>query len=115
MKLFMMTDLHINGREPNFALFKTAYEFALEQNPDVIFVLGDLCNHGYPNSKSRAEHERLTQRLSGIVNYEINRRGKHKKLELSPYELHCTLPIIAEEIYFRKKYPGNEKACQGLS
>jgi len=109
----MATDLHLDEHKDNFEYLKEFYKFADEKNPDLILALGDIADSGF-QGVDREKYKQLSQGLmTQLANHELAKRSKHKKIELTPYELNSILPIIAEEIYFKKRYPGHIKeACR---
>lgn len=105
----MATDLHLDADLENFEYLKEFYKFAESKNPDLIFAYGDIADKGF----ARVDMEHLNALRQGpieqLVGHELNKRSKHNDFELSPYEYFCTFPIIAQEIYFEKRYPKHVK------
>lgn len=113
MKILMSTDLHLNGDKDNFEYLKEFFRFADEKNPDLVLALGDIADTGF-DGVDQQKFVQLSQGLMAqLAQHELARRSRHKDLKISPYEFFCTFPIIAEEVYFKKKYPGHIKeACR---
>lgn len=109
----MATDLHLDEDMENFKYLKEFYKFADEKNPDLILALGDIADSGFQGVDVNT-YKQLSQGLvSQLANHELSKRSKHKTLEITPYEFYCTFPIIAEEVYFKKRYPEEIKeACR---
>ncbi|HII15540.1 MAG TPA: hypothetical protein HA362_04475 [Nanoarchaeota archaeon] len=97
MKLLAAADPHVKGAE-NLDYLEAFYEFAKTRNPDAIALLGDLSEQGIEDPAVARVHNDLFTRIMPVVERSIPLKYGMILNNLSPYQVICQTPAIAEYI-----------------
>ncbi|MDI6738528.1 MAG: metallophosphoesterase [Nanoarchaeota archaeon] len=108
MKLLIASDIHIGREKENIDYARAFARYAESSNPDLIIIAGDIAEYTYDNERQIKEYVMDAQKMLAITESELNRRRKHKNIELTPYETVCASAIVAEEV-LRKPFPEDWK------
>lgn len=109
MKLLCASDLHLFREEENVGRLQAFAEFAKSSDADLILLAGDIVEYPASSPLDSKRFMNLFGFMMQVTSSEIERRKKHKKMELSPFEQFCAMPIIAEEICSKPIYPADMK------
>ncbi|MFA5887200.1 MAG: metallophosphoesterase [Candidatus Nanoarchaeia archaeon] len=108
MKILIAADPHVNFAD-NLDSFKKFYEFAKSRNPDAIALLGDLSGFCFDNEDIFKLYDQLYSRIRPIVEQSIPLKYGLEFDNLSPYEIVCQTPAIAEYIHSDSPYGFHRK------